>query len=126
MSEFPPFSPPGTPKEHQALLATHLADHRRLEAPNVASNYGTLDSEADTDIDETDGQSRGSDEEEQHQRKDAAMTEDPAIKEGRKSVMKAAPALVTGVRETYLSCSLLSSKETVTEGHCSQLQQFRC
>lgn len=99
-------SPHGTPKEHDALLATHPTGHRRLGNANGAGNYGALDSNADINANETDEESRGSHEEEQHQHKDAVMTEDIAKKEGRRRVMKALPILVIGVWEIFLSPAL--------------------
>lgn len=121
-SSSPSSSPPGTPEEHRALLTTQSADHTQLGPPDVAANYGTLDSEADIHVDEADEESRRSHEDEQRQPKDAAMTEDLAMKEARRNVMKASPILATGVRESYLSCSLLFQQGTVAEGRCSQLQ----
>lgn len=96
-------SPPGTPREHDALLAIPLTGHRCLGPPAVTGNYGALDPKADMNTNKIDEESREGHEEGQHQRKDAVLAEDIAKKEGRRSVMKALPILVIGVRETNLS-----------------------
>lgn len=100
----PSSSPPGTPKERNTLLAAHPAD-QRPGPPNIVGNYGTLDSDAVNNPKETDQESRGSQEEERRQRKDPAMTEELAMKEGRKNVMKTLPILAIGVRKSFLMLS---------------------
>ena len=61
-----------------------------------------MHSKANVNVDEGDEESRGNHEEEQPQRKDAAMARDLAMKEGRRNVMKASPILAAGVWETSL------------------------
>ena len=105
-------------EEHRGLLATPPADQKRPGPPDKAGNYGTLNSKADIDVDTTDVEARGGHDEERQQREDAALIQHPAVKGGKRSVIRTSPILAIGVRRTLTLCLLQSDQGNVTEGQC--------